>query len=237
MKMKPCLVISLITIAAIWSVPIKHVDATPSGLNLPLNMVKIEVFNGTDTYFATILSNVPEEYDVANGTYSGWCVDRTAEMARSPAVHEVRLYASTDPPGELAFQNWDMVNYILNHKQGSAMDIQQAIWHFIDIVGNYSTTSDTAVAIINDALANGGGFVPGIGQLIAIICLPMMLLPRTTSIQTSIIELVDPVPVDPVIPEFPSLLILPLFVTGTLLTVFVYKRKSLKGNIQLQNTF
>jgi hypothetical protein len=180
----------------------------------------MEVFNGTETFFATHLSNIPSGYNVANGTYPSWCVDRTVPMALSPAIHEIVLYSSTNPPGKLASQRWDMVNYILNHKQGEMADIQQAIWYFINMVGNYSPSSTTAMTIINDALANGNGFVPQIGEIIAIICVPVVLLPEPIFVQISIIELPDPV-----IPEFPSLLIAPLFMIATLLTALALRKR------------
>lgn len=164
------------------------VDAQ-SVVTLPTVLVRMEVSNGTVSFFNTTLSNVPSGYIVTNGTYLGWCVDRTAEMARSPAIHTVRLYSSINPPGGLANEKWDMVNYILNHEQGTAWDIQQAIWYFINLDGNYTPTSTVAWAIVNDALANGTGFIPPYGQLIAIICFPVVLLPQPTSVQVSIIEI------------------------------------------------
>ena len=159
-----------------------------SVVTLPSTFVRMEVSNGTVSFFNTTLSNVPSGYAVTNGTYLGWCVDRTAEMTRSPAMHTVRLYSSISAPGQLANEKWDMVNYILNHKQGTAWDIQQAIWYFINLAGGYSPTGTTAWAIVNDALANGTGFIPQYGQAIAIICFPVVLLPQPTSVQVSIIE-------------------------------------------------
>jgi hypothetical protein len=180
----------------------------------------MEVFNGTETFFAIHLSNIPSEYDVANGTYPGWCVDRTAEMALSPALHEVVLYSSTNPPGKLASQRWDMVNYILNHKQGAIKDIQEAIWYFINMVGNYSPSTATGIAIVNDALANGNGFIPQSGETIAVICVPVVLLPEPLFVQISIIELLDPV-----VPEFPSFLITPVFIIATLSAAIGWKTR------------
>jgi hypothetical protein len=220
--MNPKLIVSigLIAIAFGSSFTISHVHAVYSQLNLPSNLIKMEVFNGTETYFETHLSNIPSGYDVANGTYPGWCVDTAAPMARSPAIHEIVLYSSTNPPGKLATQRWDMVNYILNHKQGEMADIQQAIWYFINMVGNYSPSRANAMTIVNDALANGNGFVPQTGEITAVICVPVVLLPEPLFVQISIIELLDPV-----VPEFPSFLIAPLFMIATLLTVAAWKAR------------
>jgi hypothetical protein len=157
---------------------------------------------------------------VANGTYPGWCVDVRTEMARSPAIHAVFLYSSLNPPGELAGEKWDMVNYILNHKQGNTQDIQQAIWYFIHMDGNYTPTSAVAGDIVNDTLANGHGFVPEYGETIAVICYPTILFPTQPDVQISIIEVAYPV-----VPEFSSLLILLLIMLTTLLAGIIYKRK------------
>ena len=214
------LAIGFAVFMAFSSILVSHVAATSGELNLPSTIVRIEVSDGTESYFSTKLSEVPLGYDATNGTYLGWCVDKTAEMARSPATHAVKLYSSGNPPGELASEKWDMVNYILNHKQGAAEDIQQAIWYFVHMDSSYSPTSTVAWAIVNDTLANGNGFVPGYGQTIAVICYPMVLLPEPTDVQISIIEVTNTV-----IPEFPSFLILPLFMIATLLAVSIYRRK------------
>jgi len=214
------LAIGFVILMALSTILVNHVAATSDDLNLPSTIVRIEVSDGTESYFITKLSEVPVGYDATNGTYLGWCVDTKAEMARSPATHAVKLYSSLNPPGELASEKWDMVNYILNHKQGAAQDIQQAIWYFIHMDSSYSPTSTVAWTIVNETLANGNGFVPGYGQTIAVICYPMVLLPEPTDVQISIIEVTNTV-----IPEFPSLLILPLFMITTLLAVIVYRRK------------
>jgi hypothetical protein len=214
------LAICIVILMALSSILVSHVVAADDGLNLPSTLVRIEVSNGTESYFNTNLSDVPSGYDVTNGTYLGWCVDTTAEMGRSPATHEVQLYSSIDPPGTLASEKWDMVNYILNHKQGTMDDIQQAIWYFIDIGGNYTPTSTVAWTIVNDTLANGTGFVPANGQIISVICFPEVLLPGSPSVQVTIIELANPV-----IPEFPSLAIPLLFALATLSIVILHRRK------------
>jgi hypothetical protein len=218
MNSKRKLAIGFVILMALSSILVCHVAATDDGLNLPSTIVRIEVSDGTESYFITKLSEVPVGYDVTNGTYLGWCVDTTAEMARSPATHAVKLYSSLNPPGELASEKWDLVNYILNHKQGTTKDIQQAIWYFVHMDGSYSPTSTVAWTIVNDTLANGNGFPPGHGQTIAVICYPIVLLPEPTDVQISIIEVTTPV-----IPEFPSFLILPLFMITTLLAVTVLR--------------
>jgi len=208
------------------SMPINHVSASDDGLNLPRStIVRIEVFNGTESYFNTLLTDVPSGYDVTNGTYPGWCVDTTVPMSRSPATHEAILYSSLDPPnGTLGDQRWDMVNYILNHKRGGLTNIQDAIWYFIDFSNASRVPPDTDAItweIINDALANGTGYVPAFGQTVAVICVPVLLLPQPTPVQINIIEVTNPV-----IPEFPLPAVSLVFVSIVLLAVVVYKRKN-----------
>jgi hypothetical protein len=161
-------------------------------LNLPSTMVTIEVSDGVESYFDTLLCNVPSGFDVENGTCAGWCVDVRTPMARSPAKHEILLYSSINPPGELAAEKWDMVNYILNHKQGNAQDVQQAIWYFVHMDGGYTPTRTVAWAIVNDTLANGEGFMPVYGEAVGVICYPAIMFP-SEEVQISIIEVTCPV--------------------------------------------
>jgi hypothetical protein len=162
--------------------------ATPPP-NLPSVPVTIKLVNGTTSYYVATLSNVPVGYDVANGVYANWCVDKRYTVIRNTSI-EVQLYSSLGSPPNLEPQ-WDMVNYILNHKQGAMMDIQDAIWYFIKMssVGWWpgSAPSATSLAIVSDALANGGGYVPGQGELLAVVCYP------TTATQITIIEIRRPI--------------------------------------------
>jgi len=88
----------------------------------------------------------------------------------------VQLYSSLDPPASLS-EPWDLINYILNHKDsGSAADIQDALWYIVDGVwstwdGSHTPTA-TAEAIATDAITNGNGYTPGPGDILGIICLP-----------------------------------------------------------------
>ena len=189
-KKKLSIILAVIILAA--PIIIAGTLASEDPLKLPTDPVRIEVFDGAQAYFDTKLSDVPSGYTVSNGTYLGWCIDQSAEMARSPAQHTVQLYSSLSPPGELAHENWTMVNYILNHKQGDMMDIQGAIWYFINMVGNCSPPSSISQAIVNDALANGTGFVPSENQLVAVICYSLALFPTDKNVQMSIIEVTMP---------------------------------------------
>jgi hypothetical protein len=191
-------------------------------LNLPSAFVRMEVSDGIESYFNTMLGEVPSEYDVTNATYLGWCVDARTEMIRSPAIHTVSLYSSMSPPGELANEGWDMINYILNHKQGDVQDIQQAIWYFMHIGGAQYIPSRTAAwTIVNDTLENGSGFAPSPGQVVAVICYPTILFPNQPDVQISIIE----VRIGGAVSEFSSAFALLPTMVIVLLVALIYAKK------------
>ncbi len=82
-----------------------------------------------------------------------------------------------------------MVNYLLNHKQGSVTEIQNAIWHFVNLNGTYNPPASTATtAMINDAKTNGGAFKPQGAQTIAVIATPVTTLATENPAQISILE-------------------------------------------------
>ena len=163
-------------------------SAAPWTLNLPDQQVTLStVALGTQSFFSSTLSNVPAGYDVENGNYLGWCVD-LSHMNLPPSPLTVKLISSYDIPAEYmgniwATESWDMVNYILNHKPtvydtGDIYDIQMAIWNFVDNIvgdGDHNPNRDPSadsLALIADAYANGTGFVPSEGDVVAVICFP-----------------------------------------------------------------
>jgi hypothetical protein len=182
--------IALIVFAMLSGMVLATVKADPWP-NLPSTSVTMQVVDGTTSYFVTTLSNVPAGYDVSNGVYPGWCVDVRYTIPRAPTTHTVKLYSSLTPPLGLVGA-WDMVNYILNHKQGGRADIQAAIWYFIKMqaptpgyyTGLYYPPSVDTTAMVANALANGVGYVPSPGGILAVICDPS---PEAT--QISIIEI------------------------------------------------
>jgi len=147
--------------------------------NLPLTQVQLTAEDGTTSYFISTLNGVPAGFNVTNAAYLGWCVDRSIIMSRS-VPHNVSLYSSLTPPVKVSSINWIAINYILNHKQGNMMDIQEAIWHFTDA---FSPISATAQLMVDDANANQS-FDPSTGAVLAVICLPQ----NDVHAQRSIIE-------------------------------------------------
>ena len=140
-------------------------------LSLPQEPVKMRVsYPGSISEFKTTLMAVPEGYDVADGTYLGWCKDKNKPI-HSRVTYEVILYPSSasNLPVYLQDKPWDMVNYILNHKQSSnRQEIQAAIWYFTN--GGEYPSAPKAQALVDDVLENGAGFVPEAPQVTAVIC-------------------------------------------------------------------
>lgn len=199
-KALPIIAVIIISSAVMFN----YTTAAYDLLNIPKGYpIILEASDGTQSYFLTKLSNVPPYYDVTNGVYAGWCVDTRTELARSPANHTVLLYSSLNPselPAELAKQKWDMVNYILNHKPAGAQarDIQEAIWYFINLDHGYSPKSNVAKALVAETEANGANYVPTLGQIAAVIAVPVY---PSVDVQVSIIEVAIPIRVYPTPPE------------------------------------
>jgi hypothetical protein len=219
--------ISIAIIIIFSSVLIYPAAAQGIVLNLPppSTLINMEVSSETTTSYRNMtLTNVPEGYDVTNASYDGWCVDRTGNATS----HQVYLYSSLDPPGTMANERWDMVNYILNHKPNSndislRLQVQDAIWYFISMDNSTFTPPDNqtlAWGMIDDALANGTGFSPTYGQTVAVICDPSVFPPETGAIQVTIFELTIPA-----IPEYTTAMI-PLLLLASLSFMIISRKKS-----------
>ncbi|RLF45041.1 MAG: hypothetical protein DRN29_07425, partial [Thermoplasmata archaeon] len=140
---------------------------------LPNDRISMKVFTDSNSYFDTHLYDIPSGYDITDGWYVGWCADYWEDI-HTGRKYDTMLYSSYDPylfekcPSAYD-EDWDKVNYIINHKQGDKDDIQDAIWYFVGREGHWPSDPD-AQAMIIDALANGEGYVPPIGGIMAVIC-------------------------------------------------------------------
>ena len=173
-----------------WAMYIEYY-LQPKLWDLPDGLIQARFYHpGPEpSYFRTELSGVPGGFDVFNGDWPGWCVDQTY-FVYDGFTYNVMLYSTYDPLlaskcPRCADEDWDMVNYILNHKiDYPTFDaVQQAVWFFVN-GGEYPTIPE-AQQMVEEALANGEGFVPLEGQYGAIILDPGL------KIQLTIIE-VDP---------------------------------------------
>ena len=153
----------------ICSVLTISVVASEQTVRLPIELVTMQAENGTKSWFDITLLNVPQGYDVTNGLYPGWCIQRDKEMSRG-VNHSVYFYSSYDSALSENFSNnnWNKINYVINNKQGaSKYTIQQVIWWYIcqDPVSDNDTLAKNIIA---NADLNGD-FVPSSGEFIAIL--------------------------------------------------------------------
>ncbi|DAC72881.1 MAG TPA: hypothetical protein DSN98_03140 [Thermoplasmata archaeon] len=161
-------------------------DNIPPNVHLPPNQVTLKVFTSTTSYFRTFLTNVPSGYEVSNGNYTGWCTD-SAHTINLNTAYQITLYSSYNSslPPHLAHQNWSKVNYILNHKVGTDWhQVQYAIVYILNF-GNQGLNTD-GWTMVNNAITYGGSYVPGGGEIIAIIA------DAGATVQRTIIELTVP---------------------------------------------
>ena len=160
--------------------------------NLPTGTITVVMASGahpgtSNNYFDLTLSGVGTGYDIIDGVWPGWCVDEHIYIYYN-TQYTANVYSSYDPnlpSWATDDEQWDYINYILNHKAAGAtyVDIQSAIWYFSE-AGN-SVPGGLAGDMVNDALANGTGFRPSSGEFGAII------LAIGTNVQLVFIE-VDP---------------------------------------------
>ena len=150
-----------------------------SALNLPTTPVGISQSQNssvaTNSYLVVTLSGVPSGYDVTNATYLGWCGESQNTTVDTNAKTAV-LYSTVGAglPVSMQNANWPKVNYVLNHKQGTPDDIQQAIWVLLngalyDFTGTAIPPSATAQAMVTAANASGAAFTPAGGQVTAVV--------------------------------------------------------------------
>lgn len=139
-----------------------------------------------DSYFNINVSNT-----VLAGDYDGWCVDVDRNLEDDDCF-TADVYSSfeTLPTGAVDRpENFDRVNWLLNQNiigQPSTGfggtytfgDLQRAIWYLVDdsnctlcaYLGPYEDAR--ALELVAAAEANGVGFEPGAGQIIAIVLVP-----------------------------------------------------------------
>ncbi|MDM8000358.1 MAG: hypothetical protein QUS33_10235 [Dehalococcoidia bacterium] len=168
--------------------------------DLPSTVTMSYVPNKVTAYLTTTITGD----GILDGTYDGWCVDldRQAVFEQS---HNAKVVCSYDAAAEdyVAYpDNFDLVNWILNrdfrdesgsHGAYTWKDVQVAIWRLL-VDSGYSGSDPTGwdADRVNDiialAQANGEGFIPGTGDLCAVILVPMNARQEITS-QVSIIAL------------------------------------------------
>ncbi len=140
--------------------------------NVTLALPTLTVIDGTSSYYISNLADVTVNNSlipIPNGTYAGWCIDKSVTMIRNEA-HNVILYSTINStlPNDIGRYNRGVVNYVLNHKQGTMQQIQEAIWYFTADPSSPSLNETSTWNMINAAIANPN-YVPGKGDIMAII--------------------------------------------------------------------
>ena len=107
-------------------------------------------------------------------------------------THNVTLYSSLNStlPDDIRQYNWSSINYILNHKQGSMQEIQDAIWYFVPDYVTPSINETNTWSMINAAKVNSN-YIPSKGDIMAIIAFAAHPLGTSTSgsgVQNTILE-------------------------------------------------
>ena len=181
-------------------------------------------------------------YSVIPGiTYLGWCLEYDVPT-NGGALHEDRLFSTygTNLPDNAQFYRdeltpivqqagppalndpipWGSLNYLLNNKQGTAQEVQTAIWLLIwgAIPGDWTVTNNVDTMVTN-ARANNN-FIPVSGEIIAVLLYNdgighVVPPPGQPQSQEIVIELTVPnydlgdLPQPPAPPTYPT-----LFTTG-----------------------
>ena len=186
MKIKK-LAISLLAFLMFSGVLMTTVSAVAWAPSLPTDPATIEITNPYTTPlcpssypFIIDLSNVDPGFDITDGTYNGWCIDIDNGITRE-VPYDVMLYSSYDGVAPIPDEDWDRINYIINHQQGTGCDVQAAIWYFINggsywwVPGDLFDPSGSvpAMAMVADASTIGVGYEPGEGDILAIVCVPL----------------------------------------------------------------
>ena len=166
--------------------------------NLPTGLVTANLYHpGTGTspyggafksYWRVRFSGIPGsagDYDVQNYAdnnheYAAWCIDEshaignnrdwTVKMMSSlnPLIYSYSIEWGFNPPVPNVF---NYVNYLINTYDATVAgesNLQRAIWYFIDGY-TYSMLPAGAQTLVDDALLNGGTFVPEVGELALVV--------------------------------------------------------------------
>ena len=186
--MKQSIKIIILVLSIICSAMIVQADDASkleASLRLPTHYVTMNAEYGTNDWFDIEISDAPDGFDITNGDYGGWCVQKDISMTRG-INHAVILHSSYDPnmPDSFKHGNWDKINYIINHKNGSRQSIQDAIWYYVD--GDPYPTEQDAKEMVDEAELYGEGFIPQPGQVVAV------LLEGVQGIQRTFIEYIIP---------------------------------------------
>ena len=135
---------------------------------LPPSPVSATVSVASDGTLSIQLAGVGETPDIANGTFVGWAADQDSTafvMSQNPLLYSTYGY---NLPAGAQRSNWDRVNYVLNHKQGTASDVQAVIRTLLTGAPLMAPTPASS-SLLADATANGHGYIPAPGKTLAVL--------------------------------------------------------------------
>ena len=140
---------------------------------LPTTPVSMYVGSSKYAKLGLNLSKVGDGFDVWNGHWPGWCVEKTVYI-RTGKLYSAKVVSSQDTanlPDRAKNVNWQLVNYIINnkHPKATTTDVQNAVWHVLGYIG--APSDKEAKWMVNKAKANGKGFRPTYGDSVAAIFL------------------------------------------------------------------
>ena len=121
MNLHKLLVFSSIMLLVLTSVSFYNLISAetlcPIDINLPNNPVTLIVSDGSNSYFQMDITGFTSGNDITNGTYLGWCAQRTAKISRGVS-HGVWICSSNDLKpsfSSFSYVSWDKINYIIKH--------------------------------------------------------------------------------------------------------------------------
>lgn len=177
------------------------------GLEIALpNQVTMYVtypYTGGPSYFQTFVNGG----SVLAGQYDGWCID-TDHTIGNGTVYTANVYSSYEdlPAGTVEHpENLDLVNWILNQGyvgQSSACggtytygDVQRAIWTLVEDANSTSGLGAWSQCRVDEILAaadaDGEGFEPECGDVVAVILDPVNAI-QITIAQVTLIDVEVP---------------------------------------------
>jgi len=166
--------IMILGLTAMIVISLCGITSATINVNLPKTPVTLRVQHpGSNSYFNSQLKNVPEGFDIGNGTYTGWCAHKTNLIHTGTDYTNTTLYSSYNKtlPNQVNHSNWSKINYILNNKYPGAswQKVQDAIWYLLDF--NVNINNEATRSMVENASKYGENYSTYFG-IIAIIADP-----------------------------------------------------------------